>query len=75
VRDAIGRLLAMRHCTAALTGRVEDLRRPCMIIDNPQVLRKVVEEHLAPAGHEHSEDLVRDPASRWYREGPDCQAF
>ena len=33
-----------------------------MIIDNPQVLRKLVEEHLVPAGHEHSEDLIRDPA-------------
>jgi MoaA/NifB/PqqE/SkfB family radical SAM enzyme len=38
-----------------------NLRRPCMIIDNPEVLRKVVEEHLVPAGHEHSEDLIRDP--------------
>jgi hypothetical protein len=31
-------------------------RRPCMIVDNPQVLRRVVAEHLVPAGHEHSED-------------------
>ena len=39
-----------------------NLRRPCMIVDNPQVLRKVVAEHLVPAGHEHSEDVVKDPA-------------
>jgi hypothetical protein len=40
-----------------------NLRRPCMIIDNPEVLRKLVEEHLVPAGHEHSEDLIYDPAA------------
>jgi hypothetical protein len=39
-----------------------NLRRPCMIVDNPRVLRKVVAEHLVPAGHDHSEDLVKDPA-------------
>lgn len=39
-----------------------NLRRPCMIVDNPQVLRKVVAEHLVPAGHVHSEDVVNDPA-------------
>ena len=38
-----------------------NLRRPCMIVDNPQVLRKVVAEHLVPAGHVHSEDLIADP--------------
>jgi hypothetical protein len=38
-----------------------NLRRPCMIVDNPRVLRKVVAEHLAPAGHVHSEDVVTDP--------------
>jgi len=38
-----------------------NLRRPCMIVDNPQVLRKVVAEHLVPAGHEHSEDIIKDP--------------
>lgn len=37
-----------------------NLRRPCMIVDNPQV-REVVAEHLVPAGHEHSEDVVKDP--------------
>ncbi len=39
-----------------------NLRRPCMIVDNPHVLRKVVAEHMVPAGHQHSEDVVRDPA-------------
>jgi MoaA/NifB/PqqE/SkfB family radical SAM enzyme len=38
-----------------------NLRRPCMIVDNPQVLRRVVAEHLVPAGHEHSEDIIKDP--------------
>jgi len=38
-----------------------NLRRPCMIVDNPRVLRKVVAEHLVPAGHEHSEDVIKDP--------------
>ncbi len=38
-----------------------NLKRPCMIIDNPHVLRKVVEEHLVPEGHEHSEAIIRDP--------------
>jgi MoaA/NifB/PqqE/SkfB family radical SAM enzyme len=38
-----------------------NLRRPCMIVDNPQVLRKVVAEHLVPAGHQHSEDIIKDP--------------
>jgi MoaA/NifB/PqqE/SkfB family radical SAM enzyme len=38
-----------------------NLRRPCMIVDNPQVLRRVVAEHLVPAGHEHSEDVIQDP--------------
>jgi MoaA/NifB/PqqE/SkfB family radical SAM enzyme len=38
-----------------------NLRRPCMIVDNPQVLRKVVAEHVVPAGHAHSEDVIQDP--------------
>jgi len=38
-----------------------NLMRPCMIIDNPQVLRDTVEEHFVPAGHKHSEDIIRDP--------------
>lgn len=38
-----------------------NLRRPCMIIDNPDVLREAVNEYLVPHGHEHSEDLIKDP--------------
>jgi MoaA/NifB/PqqE/SkfB family radical SAM enzyme len=38
-----------------------NLKRPCMIIDNPQVLRDLVEAYVIPAGHQHSEDLIRDP--------------
>ncbi len=37
-----------------------NLKRPCMIIDNPEVLRKSLREHVAVQGHEHSEDLVKD---------------
>jgi len=40
---------------------IANLKRPCMIIDNPQVLRKVVQEHLVPQGHRHSEDIIHDP--------------
>jgi MoaA/NifB/PqqE/SkfB family radical SAM enzyme len=40
---------------------IANLKRPCMIMDNPQVLRKVVEEHLVPQGHQHSQDIIRDP--------------
>lgn len=43
-----------------------NLKRPCMIIDNPEVLREVVREHLVPAGHAHSEDLISNPeVSSW----------
>ena len=38
-----------------------NLKRPCMIIDNPQVLREVVDEFLVPEGHQHSEDIIHDP--------------
>jgi len=37
-----------------------NLLRPCMIIDNPQVLRKLVEEYVIPAGHENADAIVRD---------------
>jgi len=43
-----------------------NLRRPCMIIDNPGVLRRLVAEHVVPQGHAHAEDIVRDPeVVRW----------
>ncbi|MCF7928839.1 MAG: radical SAM protein [Spirochaetales bacterium] len=39
-----------------------NLKRPCMIIDNPEVLRNAVDKHLVGgAGHEHSEDIIHDP--------------
>jgi MoaA/NifB/PqqE/SkfB family radical SAM enzyme len=38
-----------------------NLRRPCMIIDNPEVLREVVDTYMVPEGHKHSEDLIHDP--------------
>jgi hypothetical protein len=43
-----------------------NLKRPCMIIDNPRVLRNLVQEYVVPQGHRHAEDLVRDPdLVRW----------
>jgi MoaA/NifB/PqqE/SkfB family radical SAM enzyme len=38
-----------------------NLRRPCIIVDNPQVLRDLVQEYMVPYGHPHSEDLIKDP--------------
>lgn len=43
-----------------------NLKRPCILTDNPHVLRKLVQEHVLAKGHDHSEDIVRDPAvMRW----------
>lgn len=39
-----------------------NLKRPCMIVDNPHVLRRLVNEYLVPQGHQHSEDIISDPA-------------
>ena len=39
-----------------------NLKRPCMIVDNPQVLRRLVNQYLVPRGHQHSEDIISDPA-------------
>jgi MoaA/NifB/PqqE/SkfB family radical SAM enzyme len=38
-----------------------NLKRPCMIIDNPNVLRKVVRDGYVKYGHDHSEDIIKDP--------------
>jgi len=38
-----------------------NLKRPCMIIDNPTVLRETVHKHVVAAGHDHSEDIIDDP--------------
>lgn len=40
-----------------------NLRRPCMIIDNPQVLRDLVQEYLVPYGHPVAEDIIRNPST------------
>jgi hypothetical protein len=37
-----------------------NLKRPCMIVDNPQVLRRLVHEYLVPPGHEHGEAIIDD---------------
>ena len=42
-------------------NRTGNLMRPCMIIDNPRVLREAVAENVAQQGHEHSEDIIRNP--------------
>ncbi|MGA2977214.1 MAG: SPASM domain-containing protein [Spirochaetia bacterium] len=42
-------------------NRSGNLMRPCMIIDTPRVLREAVAENVALQGHEHSEDIIRDP--------------
>ncbi len=43
-----------------------NLKRPCMIIDNPQVLRDLVDEHIIPAGHTNSDAIIHDPdVVRW----------
>lgn len=80
-----------------------NLLRPCMIIDNPEVLRNLVREHVIPAGHDNAdaivkdpavmawadqyaarmaeltdplwESMIQDPASRWYREGPEYREY
>ena len=39
-----------------------NLRRPCMIIDNPEILRNAVHKHVAKEAHAGSEDIVNDPA-------------
>ncbi len=38
-----------------------NLKRPCMIIDNPEVLRDLVDEYGVAPGHDHSESIVHDP--------------
>jgi hypothetical protein len=40
-----------------------NLKRPCMIIDNPHVMRDLVHRFLPEGGHSHSEDLVSNPAT------------
>ena len=43
-----------------------NLKRPCMIIDNPHVLRDMVHKHRAESGHAQAEAIVSDPAVvRW----------
>lgn len=50
---------AIRH--AFPFNEKANLRRPCMIIDNPDVLRRLVQEHLVPQGHDNSEDIIHNP--------------
>ena len=38
-----------------------NLTRPCLIIDDLQVLCAAVAQRVVPQGHEHSEDIIRDP--------------
>jgi MoaA/NifB/PqqE/SkfB family radical SAM enzyme len=45
-------------------NRTGNLLRPCMIIDNPGVLRRLVDQYCIPAGHEGADSIVRDPRAR-----------
>lgn len=43
-----------------------NLKRPCLILDNPQVLRNLVRQYVRGQSHAHSEDILLDPATiRW----------
>ena len=43
-----------------------NLKRPCMIMDNPEVLRTLVSEHVIPSGHQSADSIIRDPeVVRW----------
>lgn len=42
-------------------NRTGNLLRPCMIIDNPHVLRRLVEQYAIRAGHEKADAIVREP--------------
>lgn len=39
-----------------------NLKRPCMIIDNPKVLRDAVHKHNAVSGHSSPDSLLNDPS-------------
>ncbi len=41
-----------------------NLRMPCMIIDNPKVLREVVDKHVDIESHPHASDIVANPKVR-----------
>ncbi|AEI15872.1 Radical SAM domain protein [Flexistipes sinusarabici DSM 4947] len=46
-----------------------NLKRPCMIIDNPKVLRNAVRKHNAVSGHSSPDSLVDDPyIAQWMDE-------
>ncbi|TYB33147.1 MAG: hypothetical protein FXF49_07820, partial [Flexistipes sinusarabici] len=46
-----------------------NLKRPCMIIDNPKVLRSAVRKHNAVSGHSSPDSLVDDPyIAQWMDE-------
>ncbi len=38
-----------------------NLKRPCMIVDNPEVLRTLVKEHVIPSGHQSADSIINDP--------------
>lgn len=40
-----------------------NLKRPCILTDNPGVLRGLAKEYMPGEAHPHSEDLVSDPAT------------
>ncbi len=43
-----------------------NLKRPCILIDNPEIMRRLVNEYVVPKGHVQSEDIIRDPkVTKW----------
>lgn len=43
-------------------SEIKNVYAPCMIIDNPEVLRRLVEEFGARPSHEGAETVIKDPA-------------
>ena len=41
-----------------------NLLRPCMLMDNPEVLRRLVRNYGVRAGHSNADAIVKDPALR-----------
>lgn len=41
--------------------KTKNLLTPCMVVDNPEILRKVVKEHNAKPSHPGSDSIINDP--------------
>lgn len=47
----------------------DNLLRPCMIIDNPEVLREVIEKYNAKPNHPGADSVINDPKIRKHIDG------